>query len=141
MSDPNNPPAFPQHGWSNDPVTRKQMAEVSGLSRLDYFAAHAPAEPQSWFEPLISPKPEPPSDDLLNGLPPLVRQKAVDWRRDHMHHTSIVGAEEFCSEWKLFWQAGEAWELEWRRERFVQWPYAWAEQVLRTRSMFQGDGS
>jgi len=38
---PNNPAAFPQHGWSNDPETIARMNECGGLTMRDYFAGQA----------------------------------------------------------------------------------------------------
>ena len=34
----NGGPAFPQHGWSNDPETVKRMQAMQGMTLRDYFA-------------------------------------------------------------------------------------------------------
>jgi len=38
---PQNPSAFPQHGWSENPETIKRMETQGGMTLRDYFAAKA----------------------------------------------------------------------------------------------------
>lgn len=78
------------------------------LTLRDYFAAHAPETPQDWFEPEMPPKPK-------------VGHRAVDlgggrktWVDDHSEI--------------------DEWERTQSKQRLVQWPYAWADAVLSTRS-------
>ena len=72
-----------------------------GMTLRDYFAAHAPAEPQPWFEPVTPPRPE--------AIGPVV------------------------DGWPANYQAIEFWEKEYRKQRYIQWPYAWADAQIEER--------
>jgi hypothetical protein len=86
---------------------------------LVYLAGQAPLEPQSWFSPKMSPKP-----------PQNV------WVSDYgkRKYTSAAAAGRECGEdFQLVNQLEvDAWNLEYRKQRLVQWPGAWAREVLKT---------
>jgi hypothetical protein len=88
-------PAFPC--WS--------AKENQGMSLRDYLAAHAPAEPASWFTPVGPPRPDPewPEGFGPPDGPPLNQPELDAW--DEVH------ARDFTA----------------------QWPWAWADAVLATR--------
>lgn len=79
-----------------------------GMTLRDYFIAHAPAEPQFWFEPVMN-TPEPPKP-----IKKVVRR-------------GLDGGE---------WYDNDA-HAEWRKEKgkqtYVQWPAAWADAMLAAR--------
>jgi len=63
------------------------------ISLRDYFIAHAPAEPQPWFMPVM-----PPAPDLE------------------------IFADEYSN-----------WLTEQAKQRYIQWPAAWADEMLVAR--------
>ena len=87
-----------------------------GVSLRDYFAAHAPEEPQPWFSPVMSSaRPMPTYDhDHPNG--PYCRMTKCDCG-------GITNLAEM-----------RAWDMARDRERLVQWPYAWADAMLEARA-------
>lgn len=106
-------PAFPAAGLDvNHPM--------SGLTIRQYLAAHAPAEPQPWFTPILGPRPE---DDW--------RHSRSDWRFDTysaaVEHCQKHGGEPVNANW----DTQRAWDNDRERQRFIQWPWAWADALLR----------
>lgn len=100
-----NAPEVVTH-WANDYAQHQAVTimlgnAAGGMSLRDFFIAHAPAEPQPWFEPKVPPRPEgeKPStaSSVLLGLPP------------------------------------SAWEIERAKQRYIQWPAAWADAMLAER--------
>lgn len=79
---------------------------TQGLTLREYFMAHAPAEPQPWFVPTMPPRPE--------ALWPNGRSEAEDEYPVNLHEI-------------------EAWNSEFQKQRFVQWPAAWADEMMRQR--------
>jgi len=73
------------------------------ISLRDYFIAHAPAEPQPWFEPVMETKrPEPIFPD--------------NRKYDAINTDEIV-----------------AWDRERQKQRYIQWPAAWADEQIKAR--------
>lgn len=70
-----------------------------GMSLLDYFMAHAPAEPQYWFVPEMPPRPE------------------------------AIIEDGFCVNAKSL----DDYDREYNRQRYIQWPRAWANIMLEER--------
>lgn len=87
-------PAFPietqkdSEGWI-------QRYGSDGMSLRDYFAAHAPAEPGWWFDPVMDTE-----------------------KPDDYADTAAI----------------RSWEDRRNRERWIQWPYAWADLQIAQRS-------
>lgn len=93
----NGGPAFPEQG------ARGKVTGGEGMSLRAYFAAHAPDEPQGWFEPVMTtkrPNPERPDGDH-------------DYERDAINTPEII-----------------AWDAEYHRQRYIQWPLAWADEQI-----------
>jgi hypothetical protein len=80
---------------------------MNDISALDYFAAHAPDHPQPWFQPVM-PTPEP----------------------DVFAYKGAARTKEEIAQ-----REAEAltWRLERDKQRWVQWPYAWAQQMIAQR--------
>ena len=109
----------------------EQMAVgEEGMTLHDYFMAHAPAEPQDWFMPVMPPCPIVPSiasvandglrrelQDVHDGACDLITYQAAQW----------VGKREKLVEQQTIWQA------EFRKQRCIQWPSAWADAMLEQR--------
>jgi hypothetical protein len=76
----------------------------------DYFMAHAPVEPQQWFRPLMkSERPEPVMGDANMSSP--------EWDQFPKNSDDI-----------------SAWDEERKKQLYIQWPAAWADEMLKQRS-------
>ena len=94
---------FPNEGFNGWGEPEK------GMTLRDYFAAHAPAEPWHWFEPNVVPAPTPPEFD------PKEDYRSFEYKRQR-------------------WQAeDEFWEKYKQRQKYIQWPYYWANEMLKRR--------
>lgn len=102
-----------------------------GISMRDYFMAHAPAEPQPWFVPLMPEKPELPDPGRE-----LSAEDAAEWRRldEFAAEEGNERVKAFCERRSVAWSERHAWETERDKQRYVQWPAAWADAMLRARA-------
>jgi hypothetical protein len=110
----NGGPAFPRPIGNNGYTHVEDIdsnSEQEGMSLRDYFAAHAPKRPQSWFVPAMPLKPEP------------------VWDHEHPSRDCFE-----CS--PTNWQKRDDWTIERDKQRLIQWPYAWADAQLTAREMF-----
>jgi hypothetical protein len=93
----------------------------SGMTLRDYFIAHAPAEPQEWFKPVLSEKP------IIGQL--FVSDDGERFYKSYRH------AEE--NEGDCFRDVNrasfDAWCKEEIKQKYVQWPAAWADEMLKAR--------
>ncbi len=94
-------PAFPEAGLSNLP-NGEFIHGRAGMTLRDYLIAHAPAQPQPWFEPVMPDGFEP--DWTINGRP-------------------CFGDEK---------------QAAYTKQRYIQWPAAWADEQLKLRSKRNG---
>jgi len=104
-------PAFarPIGSYLDGNYCRQYNNSFRGMSLRDYLAAHAPAEPQPWFEPVFTtPIPKHP---VWNGFDPYGSKKLL-----MKHETTLrqLGYEK-------------------EQARLAQWPYAWADALLAER--------
>ena len=122
-------PAFPQHGWAASEETNRRMNEEgkTGMSLRDYFIAHAPAEPQPWFMPVM-----PPAPDLSVWV--------GESGRKYDGERAAMGSEEgLCGKVRpVNADAYYAWRNEQAKQRYVQWPAAWADEMLKQREVNHG---
>src|SRR3990172_1973612 len=102
-------PAFPlpDHGEIN--------SAEAGLSVLEYFAAKAPVNPQSWFKPMMPERPKnhyglnerPPCDN--DGKPADDAEKKIiySWQRDPCFdlEESLPSFSDYENEIKAYWAA------------------------------------
>lgn len=129
--------AFPMLGGDAD-----RYDSDPGMSMREYFAAHAPAEPQPWFEPtMLTPRPmrpKAPSDRIAKVLGESLNAGADptrDWVQPPLSDAEwhlLQAYEQNLSNWH-----GETdkWDRERARERYIQWPWAWADAVLAQRNV------
>lgn len=135
-----NDPAFPLPlAIGNDGI---ELSGEPGLSKYEYFAAHAPAEPQPWFEPamaMLRPKHPSPSDpryslsdrstDDVNLL-----KLADDWTRDPIYDLCEVnddpGLAAFERDYVAASKAQCDYDRDYKMQRYIQWPWAWAVAVI-----------
>jgi hypothetical protein len=92
--------AFPNR-IVKDRLSGVSISEQTGMSLRDYFIAHAPAEPQSWFRPVM---------ETSRPVPVRVPGKDV------LNETAIA-----------------AWDREESKQRYLQWPTAWADAMIAAR--------
>lgn len=83
-----------------------------------FFMATAPAEPQPWFKPVMPTKR--PGPHYMNEA----RTR---------HYFTWQDAEKECGDCyvDINREASEAWDAEHARERYLQWPAAWADEQLK----------
>lgn len=122
--------AFPC-GVTQDSYNPEQRPWQRGISIRDYFMAHAPAEPHSWFTPVMPPKPELPDPDRE-----LSADDAKEWRRldEFAEEEGNERIKAFCQRRSAAFDERRAWEKERDKQRFVQWPAAWADAMLKARA-------
>ena len=155
-----NGPAFPQTDYVNEDKGPVSITDENrrGMSLRAYFAAHAPAEPQGWFEPEIAPMPTAPATEpsfpdefpfnVDIGARNYIINIANGWRRDPCYdlstfephskdaHLDTLVAHvrpflvDYETAWKAYWAAHNAWDDERAKQRLIQWPWAWADAVL-----------
>ncbi len=100
----------------------------AGLTRREYFAARAPADPQAWFEPVLpTPRPSLPDRFLL---PPEVR-KDIEVAWDAGCDPTLPEAEAWLEMYAEAQKTLVAWDNERLKQRLIQWPWTWADAVLK----------
>jgi hypothetical protein len=117
-----------------------------GMTLRDYFAAHAPAVPQDWFTPVMPASPTCPALPAYGG--PWTRElidRARLWLNDSAGADLIAfmpqtitddqraAVEAFESTSTEANAALKAWFGERKKQTYVQWPYAWADEQLKIR--------
>lgn len=107
-------PLFAEYEHDSGVVVREFQF---GMSLRDYFAAHAPRKPQDWYEPVMPPKPEPEYDH--------------EHSYDRHGCYSIIDGSQTCA--ALNAAERRRWDAEWRKQHRVQWPYAYADAMLKAR--------
>lgn len=122
-------PAFPtDHSHFDGCAVPK---ESGGMTLRDYFIAHAPAEPQSWFEPSMEPRPALPSRDELSDDDRAHYSRYEECEPDDFHDRPALRGWLQRREAAL--ARAEQWDAERKRLRYVQWPAAWADAMLEER--------
>ena len=126
---------------------------LSCLSTLAYFAAHAPHEVPAWFKPVMpEPRPVIPEFavadlpiDVVNAINDAFSQTKMNL---HSHEARLLGTKA-----RLWWYpraepdvrswietrldravAASAWDIEYERQRMLQWPWTFARLVLKAES-------
>lgn len=100
--------------------------KASDLSRREYFMAHAPAEPQPWFKPVVEAEPPNPND---LELPDDIADEVHNWNFKRQKPTSLE-AIAWISKRGHVEAAHVKWAAEKNRQTYIQWPAAWADAVL-----------
>lgn len=87
------------------------------MNPLLYLTAHAPAEPQPWFKP------------IMHTERPATLWVSEDGLRKYLDRHAAERAEgEYYRNSSE--QAQSEWDREYNRQRLIQWPRAWAHAVL-----------
>lgn len=93
-----------------------QPLMASQATLRDYFAIHAPQEPVEWFEPVMkNPKPE---------------EVLTDYQKELLSHERL-NYRNWCFENQ---EDLIAWDAEYERQRYLQWPWAYADAMLKARN-------
>lgn len=146
---PSAAPAFPLVvefvGPTNDPIKGVQVpaghAErhiFTGISVRDYFIAHAPAEPQPWFSPVLPPKEEPlkPFVEMHTDVTDEERRALNSFNSDWMTHKDVkeVRVQAYLLEREEQVKRQREYRVMSERELYLQWPAAWADAMLKARA-------
>lgn len=106
-------------GFTAFPVWDRHETVYLGMTLRDYFIAHAPAEPQPWFAPVLTPRPTPTyiSED------------------GNFKSFSVTEMERRFGDCFLMANRSDvsAWDADAVKQRYVQWPAAWADAMLDAR--------
>ena len=123
MSDAYNQPAFPTefHDWVEGKVTKHK-----GMTLLDYYICHAPAEPWKHFKPQMREKPQ----DIW----------CLDIPGQRLEFATFGDLQDFCSPRTHLSEKGyvdrsalDTWETEYIEQRARQWPIYWAMLMIEQR--------
>lgn len=112
-----NTPAFP---------VLEGSTQWHGMNMHDYFMAHAPAEPQKWFNPVMPPCPVVPS---LQGCSTQLRHEIIGCDAGDETPAAI----EWLAERDRLTVLQSEWQAEFRKQLYIQWPAAWADAMLEQR--------
>jgi hypothetical protein len=112
---------------------RAVAATLAGvdLALRDYFIAHAPAEPQPWFQPVMAT--ERPMVPTIFELSAEDRRDWNDERLDNEPDACSPALHDFQKRQRQALNAGDAWDAEQKKLRYVQWPGAWADAQIALR--------
>lgn len=117
-------PAMPYHVSFRD----DHHEFAPGLTVREYFAARAPAEPQAWFVPVMATKAPavPQWGSIADEKVCEDVRVALDCGTDPVTPEGAAFIEHQNAQYK----AADAWEQERRKQRLIQWPWAWADAVI-----------
>lgn len=92
----------------------------------DYYIAHAPPVPE-WFEPVAPPKPK------WRDNPEALALKSRKLKPEEMSadQRALLAAERAAIE--EYSRSNTEWQLQVKRERLLQWPLYWADQMMKRR--------
>lgn len=120
-------PAFPM---IRDIRHNADWDHEEGMTLRDYFMAHAPEAPQPWFEPVMPPAPKVPK--IAD-----IQDEAV---REDVRRADDAGIDpetpeglEFAHQHREAALAYQRWDQERKKQRYIQWPAAWADAMLDQR--------
>lgn len=104
------------------------------MTLRDYFIAHAPAEPQQWFRPsMLHPKPVAPI------APTDLNEEEREDRAAYMEDMVDIGGVRssrlaaYLRQLESWRHWIRAWNSDEEKQRWVQWPAAWADEMLKAR--------
>lgn len=137
----NGGPAFPQP-LAADPnggsYTSSLDCNEGGMTLRDYFIAHAPVEPQPWFSPVLPTK-EVPLPRFTEMYTDVTDEERGAFNRYDPEYVRVEDVEQERVRNYLFQKEEQrkrdcAYSAMAERERLVQWPAAWADEMLKARA-------
>lgn len=109
-----------------------------GMTLRDYFMAHAPAEPQDWFTAAMPT--ECPKRDYLNKQQ-LTVEELSEYEYFHEYFPSVKAIDlktetvrNYAERALVTIAAERQWNAENAKQRYIQWPAAWADEMLKARA-------
>jgi hypothetical protein len=110
-----------------------------GMTLRDYFAAHAPFEHWSHFQAVVPPRPTRPQDQPVgnDGEWPteLESRMLAGWRTDACWdaHEELPKFSHWIKSWEDYWKAMNEWNVACVRASYEQWPWFYADAMLKAR--------
>lgn len=124
-------PAFPRAVMTPD------GADIEyGMTLRDYLIAHAPIEHWTWFKPaMLCERPKYPNfEAILKGFPEHSIKTFENWRRDPSYdlegYPELKPALDALADYH---KAANVWDAEYSRQKDLQWPAFWADEMLKER--------
>jgi hypothetical protein len=102
-----------------------------GVTLRDYFMAHAPVEPQKWFLPAMPECPAVPSEKSIDDA--ALAQAIHDYDYIELPASMAERAAQWFTARNAAIEAQAEWQVEFRKQLYVQWPRAWADLMLAER--------
>lgn len=131
----NGGPAFPVEVDMTQPFGRQTgntSWQTYGMSLRDYYIAHAPAEPQPWFQPVM-PHPRP----AYPAQPKFTSEQRDEITAHREYGKPIEKLSEPVAAWvravEHFRALSRDWDTAREKQWYVQWPAAWADEMLKAR--------
>jgi hypothetical protein len=105
----------------------------TGMTLRDYFAAHAPAEPQQWFSPVLT-EPAPQRPDLPAEIVGTRRSYLIEYGDVmRLENAQTPVERQYLEAVKAYEKARTAHNIETGKQFYVQWPGAWADEQIKAR--------
>jgi hypothetical protein len=100
----------------------------------DYFAMHAPAEIQTWFD-FVEPTYTGTQKPKIGSIPEDDRQDAACWLSDPCFDLDEERPhlKAFCDQARAYWNESRAWISEVAKLKNVAWRWAYADAMLASR--------
>lgn len=110
-------------------VLKDETNVVPGMTLREYFIAHAPAEVPGWFRPVVPPRPETPD---IRRLSPEDQRRFKEDYLDHSYDSCSPELVAYGEDMNRWTKAVNSWDTEYTRQKALQWPVFWADQVIAT---------
>ncbi|SOY56795.1 hypothetical protein [Cupriavidus taiwanensis] len=128
-------PAFPRlQSLSNRTPAYAVAESTEGMTLRDYFIAHAPDEPQPWFRPVM-PTARMKMPPALHDLTEEEKSDLYAWDEGYVSATDITSprVRDYALAHERARSESARWDKEHEKQRYVQWPSAWADAMLAAR--------
>lgn len=105
------------------------LSGLRGLTKREYFAAHAPEVPE-WFIHTEPKNPKEPKSwtDMSDNDP--FKEAAREWFQYPCYDIKDEELKWFQEAWEKFWQDVKAWKAQNSMSRLKQWRYYYADAML-----------
>lgn len=118
-------------GGALHPIYTAAECFHEGATLRDYFIAHAPQLPSGWFKPVMPERPKPPVHSFNPEQLEQFRNDMADTDPDNCDPAVL----DFCRRLRDAYKAREDWDKEYEKQRYIQWPAAWADEMLKQRKL------
>lgn len=106
------------------------IASYMGLTKREYFAAHAPEVPD-WFEHKTAPFPKEPKSWIDMAPDDPFKEEARQWYQDRSYDIASEELQWFQQAWENFWEERHIWNKQDKANRYFQWRYYYADMMLK----------